>query len=156
MTPPKDKGQLGGTTPPFSRELDIKCMWLTGWLQQPKKAPSAPSKPSPKTSPRNNVIMATKPAKIQHWRVRRPRGWRVVFRGRLIKVRRPAKFLSFPSVQETGHAHNVIRDIYRWERLMHESIVQNLDLKPDAEGIDEEARRTRTAQRLGPGSGIGA
>ncbi|RAO66777.1 uncharacterized protein BHQ10_002789 [Talaromyces amestolkiae] len=30
------------------------------------------------------------------------------------------------------------------------------DLKPDAEGIDEEARRTRTAQRLGPGSGIGA
>ncbi|KAF3403430.1 hypothetical protein DPV78_004605 [Talaromyces pinophilus] len=30
------------------------------------------------------------------------------------------------------------------------------DLKPDAEGIDEEARRTRTAQRLGPGTGIGA
>jgi hypothetical protein len=39
---------------------------------------------------------------------------------------------------------------------MHVSMVQNLDLKPDAEGIDEEARRTRTAQRLGPGTGIGA
>jgi hypothetical protein len=42
------------------------------------------------------------------------------------------------------------------KRLMHVSMVQNLDFKPDAEGIDEEARRTRTAQRLGPGTGIGA
>lgn len=63
-----------------------------------------------------------------------------------------------PALLENGYAHDVIREILddREKRLMHVSMVQNLDLKPDAEGIDEEARRTRTAQRLGPGTGIGA
>jgi hypothetical protein len=34
--------------------------------------------------------------------------------------------------------------------------IVHVDLKPDVWEIDEEARRTRTAQRLGAGSGIGA
>ncbi|KAL1985077.1 hypothetical protein VTN96DRAFT_8312 [Rasamsonia emersonii] len=32
----------------------------------------------------------------------------------------------------------------------------NKDLNPESQGNDEETRRSRTAQRYGPGSGVGA